>query len=516
MGGGASKPAPAPTVVEQPPPAGSPERSVVYADRPNEPRLDGISYTLANPCAPGKCVLEVFAGTSSSSVKLSREFGVVSEFQCRKYATDLKRVRDKQMSFPDFLNNLQGGRYLRRINDEYCEQVELSDEDASAAKGIDQYDEGKLRTVRIQKVESGGFSANTKARFTPSIPFKMVFGGKEFTVNTMTLYHPCPLRIENVQADAVLSLNDPSFDNPSHVVLIPLVGRNSADPSISFFEKIAPEIVTVSAEDPASGQYLTRDIPTGKNWSISKLFNIAPPATAGPGQYPSTKVEVANAFYSWNGIPPLTRTRKDTPGTITYSWEKSGSAPTYIMLETPVAIGPSDLATITQRLPVTPPEDGIHAVLYSNDSMNRGIVRKEGPPISAKECSKKALLREMFTNADLNAATDESCDSWQTWAQTADGRGYTTDMIITLAFNILLTIAGVVGAYLALTAVEKLYDVQLRGLAETMGKLAGVLAKDVGQKVTKIKTAVSDIRSAVTNPGAALQSAALQQVQRSI
>lgn len=502
MGGGGSKPAPPPTIIEQPPPAGSEERSIVYADRPNSPRLDGLTRALANDCAPRNCILQVVPGISSSSVRISREYGVVSEFQCRKYDTDLKRVRNKEMSFPDFQRNLQAGRYLRNLGNGYCEQVELTEE----VKSLDQYDEGKLRTVRIQMVGSGGFSANTKARFTPSIPFKMVYGGREITVSTMTLYHPCPLRIDNVQADAVMSLNDPSFGKPDVVVLIPLVGRNSAAPSVSFFAKIAPEIVSVSAEDPASGEYLTRDIPTGANWSLSKVFGIS----AGKGQ----SIEVANGFYSWSGMPALERKRVESRNTITYSWEPSGTRPPrYIMLDTPVDINPSDLATITQRLPITPPDDAIHAVLYDGSNpLNRGIVHKQGPPTPPGGCP----VRESFTDADLNAATDESCDAWQTWAQTANGKGYTTDMIIELIFKVTLTIAAAVGAYLALVAVSKLYDVQLKGVAEGIGKIIAVSIDGVQQKVASVKNAIGKASSVASNPGAAAKGFAMNKVQSAL
>jgi len=430
-------------------------------------------------------------------VRLSREFGFVSEFQCQRYDTDLKKVRNKQMSFQDFVRNLQAGKYLRNLGNGYCEQVELPEPVVS----LDQYDEGKLRTIRIQKIESAGFSANTKARFTPSIPFKMVYGGQEFTVSTMTLYHPCPLRIENVQSDAVLSLNDPSFGNPSHIVLIPLVGRNSADLSVSFLNKIAPEVITVSAEDPASGQYLTRDIPTGANWTLSKLFGIS----AGKG----AALEVANGYYQWTGMPALERVRKETPGTITYAWEPTGRpSPKYIMLDTPVAMSPSDLATVTQRLPITPPEDAIHAVLYDGGNpLNRGIVHKQGPPVPPGGCP----TRETFTNADLNkvlssiSQTEDpsglniSCDPWQTWALTAN-RGYTTNMIIELMFNVIVLVAAAVGAYFAIVAVVKMYDVQVRGVAEGIGKITAVVAKDLQQKATNIRNAVGSVTNIAKNP----------------
>lgn len=487
MGNASSGPS-APTVVEQPPPAGSGENSIVYPDTPNAPRLTGLTRSLANDCA--KCSFQVVPGISSSSVKLTREFGAVSEFQCRKYDIDLKRVKNKEMSLQNFLGKLQTGGYLRNLDNGFCEQVELPDSVAKETTTIDKYDESKLRTVRIQPVESAGFSASTKAKFTPSIPFKLVVNGLPITVNTMTLYHPSPLRVEDVQADAVLSLNDPSFGNPGVVILIPLVGRNTDEPSTKFFEKIAPEIVSVASENPASGQYLTRDISTGANWSLSKLFSVE----AGE----SGNLDIASGYYVFSGMPPLERKRRDGSGTVTYSWERSGkTSPNYVVLDTPVAINSSDLATITQRLPVTPSMDAIHAVLYDNNNpLNRGIVHKQGRPVSAQECSKKALYREMFDNADLNGVTNESCDAWETWAQ----RSGTTDDLIAVLLGVILTIAAAIGAYLALVAVSKLYDVELRGIAEVLGKITAVFAKNLNDKVAKVQNAVGNIRSAATNP----------------
>lgn len=105
MGGGESKPAPPPTVIEQEPPAGSGESSILYPDRPGKPRLDGVTRALANECST--CDLRVSSGISSSSVRLSREFGEVSARECSRYATDLRRMRENQMSIQDFLGNLR-------------------------------------------------------------------------------------------------------------------------------------------------------------------------------------------------------------------------------------------------------------------------------------------------------------------------------------------------------------------------------------------------------------------------
>lgn len=490
MGGGESKPAPPPTVIEQEPPAGSGESSIIYPDRPGKPRLDGVTCALANDCAT--CDLRVSSGISSSSVRLSREFGDVSARDCQRYANDVRRMREKQMSIQDFLGNLQAGRYLRNLGNGYCEQVELSSEEALKVTTKDQYDENKLRSVRIQKLSSGGFSVDTKAKITPSIPFEMTFNGQKIAVKTMTVYHPCPLRLEGTQPDAVLSLNDPGFEDGSpYVILVPLVARNSADPSVAFFDKILTQISGLAAPDP-TGQYPTRNIPTGNDWSLSKVFNVTvPPDGIG--------LQVTNGYYEWKGMPTLEQKKEETfntvngiidaftTKTITYKWVESGKpSPRYIMLDQPVAISTVALSTITQTLPMTPVNDAIHAILYDTNPLQRGIVHSRGA----------SPTKEGFTNI---VQPDEGCDAWSVWAQSTDTEGLATSQLTNTLFGLATAIAMAIGAYLALAAVLRLYDVETANFSEQIGKLMGVFAKSLKEKVGKVQ-------SAVRNPTAALTS----------
>jgi len=469
MGGGGSRPAPAPTIVEQEPPAGSGQSSIVYADRPDTPRLDGLTRSLSNEC--NGCSLQIASGISSSSVKLSREFGEVTDVQCKRYRNDRKRVDDKQMSFQDFLGNLKAGRYLRNLNNGYCEQITISEEDSVKVKKIGDVTDEKLQSVRIQKVSSGGFSSDTKAKLTPSIPFKLSFMGQDITVKTMSVYHPCPLRIEGVQPDAVFSLNDPSFDDGSgYIILVPLVAKNTADPSIEFFDRVLPQINALMAPE-ATGQYITRNIATGTNWSLTKVFST----TKGNGD----SLEVQSGYYEWKGMPALERVREDGNNTITYSWKESGKpSPRYIMLDTPVAISSSSLSSITQSLPVTPTSDAIHAVLYNSNPLQRGIVHKQGPP-------NPSCPRESF--ADMNGVKEEFCDDWTAWAQTSEPKGFSTQQIFGLIFNVLVFIAMGVGAYLALAAVLRLYDVELSNVSTGLGKITAVVFKSLKQKAGEMK-----------------------------
>jgi hypothetical protein len=489
MGGGGSRPAPAPTVVEEPPPAGSGQSSIIYPNRAGTPRLDGLTRSMANEC--NNCILRVTSGTTSSSVKLSREFGEVTDMQCQRYKDDRKRVTDKKMSFQDFLGNLKAGRYMKDLSNGHCEQITVNEENEKKMTKIEDVTDDKLQSVRIQKVSSGGFSSDTKIKLTPSIPFKLTFQGQEIEVKTMTVYHPCPLRIEGVQPDAVFSLNDPSFeDGNGYVILIPLAAKNTADPSIGFFDKILPQISALKVPE-ATGQYMTHNVPTGTDWSLAKVFS----ANAGNGE----SFEVKNGYYEWKGMPALERVKNETvnyqtigggglfnlPGmripsgsTITYSWKESGKpAPRYIMLDTPVAISGSSLSSITQTLPVTPSTDGIHAVLYNSDPFQRGIVHKLGPP--------NCTTRETF--ADMNGVKEEFCDSWTTWAQDTKPQGYTTQQIFALIFNVLVFIAMGVGAYLALAAVLRLYDIELKNVSAGLGKITAVVFKSLRQKAGEMK-----------------------------
>ena len=488
MGGGGSRPAPAPTVVEQDPPAGSGQSSIVYADRPDTPRLDGLTRSLSNDC--NGCSFQIKSGISSSSVKLSREFGEVTDLQCKRYTTDWKRVNDKQMSLQDFLGNLQAGRYLRNLNNGYCEQIILSPEELQKVKKPEQFDVGKLESVRIQKLSSGGFSSDTKAKLTPSIPFKLSFMGQDITVKTMSVYHPCPLRIEGVQPDAVFSLNDPSFDDGSgYIILVPLIAKNTADPSIEFFDRVLPQINAVTAPE-ATGQYMTRNIATGTNWSLTKVFSAV---VADGGSF-----EVKNGYYEWKGMPALERVREDGNNTITYSWKESGKpSPRYIMLDTPVAISSSSLSSITQSLPVTPSSDAIHAVLYSSNPLQRGIVHKQGPP-------NPSCVRETF--ADMNGVKEEFCDDWTAWAQNSEPKGYTTQQIFALVFNVLVFIAMGVGAYIALSAVLREYHGGLSNVSAGLGKITAVVFKSLRQKAGEMK----GMTSMMQNPLAGLKMPSMQ------
>jgi hypothetical protein len=217
------------------------------------------------------------------------------------------------MSFHDFITNLQAGNYSRPIaktdRGEFCEQVFFNDEDAAKVTDLASFDANasKLKNVRIRQVTGGGsFSSGTKAKFRLSLPIKAKYVAQlqkinapvtqlglvavpvasshagsghgdtpvyeDISISMLTMYHPSPLRIENVQHDAVLSLNDPSDPTAKTVILIPLKASNTGDESGDFFNKIAKHLTTITVPDSVTGLYPETDIPTGNDWNIKSVF----------------------------------------------------------------------------------------------------------------------------------------------------------------------------------------------------------------------------------------------------
>jgi hypothetical protein len=516
MGGGASRPTPS-----------------KFEDDPypglQQPRLDNVSRSMANECKD--CKLEVLTGTSTATVKLSREFGSVSGLQCGSYMFAKRQVQEKQLSLQDFMASLQEGKYYRDNgqNNGHCEQLTITAEEASKIKDINEVD-GKVTVNRIQSEKSGGFSASTKALITPSIPFKMRLSAagntREVTIKNMTLYHPCPLRIEGIQYDAVLSLNDPFKADSEFVVLLPIVGANKPSPSADFLGKIMSQVVSVSAPDPASGRYLERDISTGTDWSLRKLFNTNP---SDPKEVENTPIlEITDGFYQWVGVSGLKRERVE----LRYSdlgmstvrgfnpvvgyktkWVSSGEpSPMYLMLDRPLICNPADLAVLTQRFPATPPEEAINPVLYSDNPLQRGIVHKQGatPFCDSREGFANADLKGVYGLTSTSTQEEEACDAWSLWAQATAGKGFSPQQMVAVVFNFLVFLAMCVGAFLAFNAALRYYDVRYSEVSTTLGKIGAVFAKNLQQKAVALQNKMASIPtglSGLRNPGAMLAQA---------
>jgi hypothetical protein len=439
------------------------------------------------------------------------------------------------MSFHDFITNLQAGNYSRPIaktdRGEFCEQVLFSDEDAAKVTDLKSFDANasKLKNIRIRQVTGGGsFSSGTKAKFRLSLPIKAKYVAQiirtnppvtrmsrfwpprwetvtsatqtvtpvfeEITISMLTMYHPSPLRIENVQHDAVLSLNDPSDPTAKTVILIPLKASNTGDESVDFFNKLAKHLTTITIPDSVTGLYPETDIPTGNDWNIKNVFWLDTPGSDNISK-------VTDAFYTWMGAGSYTRTELSRSATeIRYGWKPDGVQVRYFMLQTPVSISTTDLSFLTRSLPPTPADEAIHKIPDPATSGNPKVLYKKatGPGASAScgvirermtNQSQGDILASLFTEGGMEDLLvddkgeplfdKDSCDPFKLNAKNAIEKpsAFTPTKVAAYFFNFMILIAIALGAWLGLYFVtNKNYDYKFRDFASDAGKVVGTLA----------------------------------------
>jgi flagellar biosynthesis/type III secretory pathway protein FliH len=301
---------------------------------------------------------------------------------------------------------------------------------------------------------------STKAIITPGMAFPVKFKGRnreiDVQVNKLVLFHPSPIRVDNIQHDAVLMLNDPLDQGTNVVIMIPLRGSISAGQSGAFVGKVAPFISGILEADATTKAYPSIDIPTGNDWDLTKVLPVTP--------NPSTStVDVSSGYFVWGGIPAMEEYL--VPGsnpwtTMRYDWRPVGVAPTYIMLKNPVEINSFDLQTI-RMLPVTPSAGAIHAPAMTT------LTYKPGPAGSdVVGCATSSgTTRETFANG---------CDPLESIGQPSGTFRLDSGQVITMLSTLVGIIAGVIAVYFAMKlSVDPKY-----------GKVIGVLSAKLGRAMS--------------------------------
>lgn len=512
--------------------------------KPSRPTIVNLSTSQTDLCPD--CELFVDGDVATSSLKLKRDFGSITSSQCTQMRRDYLSTfsNPKTMTFQDFFDKLQRGEYAENtaggdiaLLGHSCVQKMFSEEDAQNIKSPEDYikNTDKLKTVRMRKVTlEGGFSSETKAKYTLSLPVKVQYAYKiaetratrnalanitgtwawttttlpqkkveyrDFTISVLSLYHPAPLRVENIQYDAVLSLNDPSEESSVKqgqreeegvVILIPLKSSNANTPSTNFFSKFVKHVVSVSQPDSVTGTYGETDIPTGNDWNIKNVFTIKKSGELG---------EVKNAYYSWTSVPMYAPTEKNEGGVITRGWEPVGRKVRYFMLEDPVAISASDLATLTRSLPATNPTDAIHPILDSTVvNYKQGVCPETTPAreTMANQSSSKTTgggLASLLTDENGDPLSD-SCDPFANNARKVleNPSGFTPMMVFNMFYKVLVVIAVALGAWIAMYLVaNKDYDYKFKDFSDDAGKVVGTLAKQASDRAKETATVVSQM-----------------------
>lgn len=302
------------------------------------------------------------------------------------------------------------------------------------------------------------FSPGTKLLITPALAFEIQFNGQSIPVKSMTLYHPCPIRVENIQYDAVLCLNDPGLsevdnkgvfgfgsfkaEQQTHVMMIPIKAENNPDGRAAFFSRFIPYMTALKDTKPDSKQYVDLDVPVGKDWSLTTMFPVSLTKDGSP--------EVNVGYYSWQGGGTFKSKFIDEGYRFRYLWEGDTSTPRYIMLDTAVPISAADLQTLTSTLPPTPfrPPFPIHPV----------------PDLFVyKPCEKpKAAspVKETFENAECDPFSPDA--KYPKSAISADA-----------IFGFAMTILSLIGAVLVVWGVMKLADNPVFDKIKTFGEFLG-------------------------------------------
>lgn len=485
---------------------------------------------------------------TTASVKVTREFGNISSEECKRYQRDRAAVERKEMSFGDFFTGLKNRVYSRPVsqtaNGEFCEQLEMDEELASTITDFEtfQKNEGKIKGIRIRKVTGGGsFSSSTKAKLKLSLPIRARYVSeikngrpvmKEIVVRSMAIYHPSPVRIENVQHDAVLSLNDPSDEvaGEDTVILIPLMGGNTGAPSETFLSKVVPHIASLAVLDPTTGLYPAVDIPTGSDWNLKDVFWLGPPD--GDGYAP-----VQDSYYSWDGLPTFNRSEAgrlpgrwspnefwrafypDATYSINYGWKDSGSKVRYFMMGSPASISMTDLSILTREFPPTPAEQAIHAQPDETATYPKvlGAFQPTPPgwppaPIVYKAAEGNALGSQCC--GDRAPVPDQPVEQPSFEGFTNPGnpnlrQGISPSFIMTLVFGLVTFIFMAVGAWIALYLIHRDYDYAWTTFSTNAGKVVGAIIKKLSPPSVGLFATVKKSIPQMINAGAGkLQGAA--------
>jgi hypothetical protein len=309
--------------------------------------------------------------------------------------------------------------------------------------------------VTLSRVSTAGaFSDDTKIKITPSLPFRMYCNGAEVRVTQMMLYHPCPLRIENVQYDAVLSLNDPSDGDTQSILLIPIVGASASTPSAKMLDRIGPRLASLLSKNE-SGGYDPVEVPTGADWSLSTLI-------------PTVGTRVQSGFYQWISGRGYESYSTQEGLNIHVRYRPRNPRQNYILMDTPIQASQSTLAMIL-ALPRTDPLKALPAV---------------SPAVTYTPCAKTVVEQ----SPPVREGFEGQCDPFQ-YKDTTGNRKQTVLWIV----GSLATVAMVmVGLYVGLLAAGGQLSIQTKELGDTAGEF-------LYKQIAAVKSAKSALSGSVTD-----------------
>jgi hypothetical protein len=311
------------------------------------------------------------------------------------------------------------------------------------------------------------YSSTTKIFLLPSLPFSVTFNGTKEMYPDIQVYRPSPIRIGNIQHDAVIQIGD--FRSNNLIIFVPLISTNLMGSGSSFvgaFVNRISEVINPNLD--ASGNRLPTqfpDVPTGSDWTLDKIVDEkAAFFTWSTSQYEQYMISTGwcGTHMGWRAIPPGQR---------------------IIYMQDPVSIS-SAYMTQLQTIPVTDPNMAIHGL--------GPVAYKSAPP---KNCT-----------APLNSLPEipkPPKDPFAAGLSEAKNANNALDIIIKVIIGLISTLAIAIGVYAGFYFASHGGGEKLAKLGEALGQkmaAAGRAAQVAASKAgTEIGKAGTSARSGIAN-----------------
>ena len=247
----------------------------------------------------------------------------------------------------------------------------------------------------------------------PFAPFVAVFSGRQFTFSELRIYHPAPMRIEGVQADAVVQCNS----GTDLKIFIPIKKGTGIGSSVAFLSAMSQRLDPATSaglgiahkdskeeEDaaakaykdtflrafasgapapprPAQGGYEQFDIVTGQNWSLTNLVGDADP------------------YFTWVDSRLEQYVRADLKCDRYLGW-RSTPGPQVIYFQNPVTVSSADIDKLTATVGAVMPTSVLSVIshpLYSAGKANcPAPAASVKPPSSSSYGVNVTMIGNMF------------------------------------------------------------------------------------------------------------------------
>lgn len=199
---------------------------------------------------------------------------------------------------------------------------------------------------------------------TPFSPLTATFNGRQAVFREVRIYYPAPIKVEGVQADAVVQ-----FVDEGNIEIFVPIGKSAgnAGTSFGFLSNLVSNLDVTTSEglgivDPDTKKYVTTTPVTGQNWSLTNLVTPTDP------------------YFTWVDGKLEQYTRMDW-GCDRYIGWRATAGSQIIYFQNPVPVSDTDINKLTTTIGGVRPEDVITTL--ANPLYSPGEA-KNCPPVPIK------------------------------------------------------------------------------------------------------------------------------------